>query len=335
MSASQVNEEQPAELRPAFDLFEGFASTSVLAALEMAGILPLVEDGGIDEETIADRDPVEADLLTASLRYLGDRGLVRYAEGVHSLTDLGVEVCRDKGYLVWLVGGYGEPLRRLDAFLGLGMKYGREFVRDGRWVADGAAMLGRKDVVPHAMDLLGKAEFTNVLDLGCGNARFLLALADRFGSAGLGVDISPEACAVAEKAVAAAGLTGKVRIARGDAGDLKSIPDLEQIDLVVTFFLLHEILASGRDRLVGYLSELAGRLPAGAHLLIAEVEPPVRPAGPQRFTPEFTYVHALMRQILLSEPDWHDVLAESGFEVLESIHDGMPGGLLLLCRTAS
>jgi SAM-dependent methyltransferase len=323
-----------AESRPAFEFFEGFAVSSVLASLEMAGILSALEDGGIAGDSVRRHPPEEAALLESSLRYLTQRGLLEERDGTFVLSELGLEVCRDKGYLVWLVGGYGEPLRRLDAFLAGGKRYGVDYVRDGRWVANGAAMLGRGDVVPHAMRLLERARFDSVLDIGCGNARFLLAVCEKFGARGVGLDLSPEACSEAMKAVSEAGLTGRVQIACGDAAALDAIPSLGETELVVTFFLLHEILAGGRDRLVAYLSELSSRLPAKAKLLIAEVEPPS--AGTrERFTPEFTYVHALMRQRLFSAEQWQDALREGGFVVREVERNHMPGGILLLCENAA
>lgn len=321
--------------RRAFDLFEGYAASSVLASFEMAGLLALLEDGSFTLDAVAGRGQDAPPLAAACLRYLGERGLVTEDSGRYRLTEYGHEVCADKGYLVWLVGGYGEPLRRLDAFLSGAKRYGTDYPRDGRWVADGAAMLGRKDVVPHAMRLLESITFDHVLDLGCGNARFLLAVCSRFGASGIGVDLSPEACAEADKAIQEAGQKDRVTVVEGDAGDIAKIPQLEKTHLVVTFFLLHEILAQGRDRMVQYLRELAGRLPERSYLLAAEVQPPQSAAKGQRFRPEFTLVHRLMRQGLLSSEEWRDVLAQGGFTVLEAIDDDMPGGILLLAERSA
>lgn len=320
--------------RRAFDLFEGYAASSVLAAFEMAGLLSDLEEDGITAEAIARRDAEAAALLGASLRYLTERGLVQGWPERSVLTDYGRHVCQDKGYLVWLVGGYGEPLRRLDGFLAGGMRYGVDYNRDGRWVAGGAALLGRKDVVPHAMRLLETIAFDRVLDLGCGNARIMLAICNRFGAQGTGIDISPEACAEAHKAVRESGLDSRVSIVQGDAANLAAIPGLGETQLVVTFFLLHEILAQGRDTLVRYLTDLSARLPDAAHLLIAEVEPPTPSGQRERFTPEFTLVHALMGQTLLSADGWQETLAEGGFAVREVVRDDMPGGVLVLAEKA-
>lgn len=333
MSATQIHVAEKAIDRPAFTLFEGFALSTVLASLEMDGLLDELVECGLSAATIRRRNPEAAALLAATMRYLEQRGVVlARADGLFVLTDYGRAVARDKGYLVWLVGGYGGPLRHVGEMTAGAARYGIEHVRDGRWVAGGAALLGRVDVVPYAMRLLAGIGFHRVLDLGCGNAKFLVALCQRFGAEGVGVDLSPEACADAEKEVAAADLAGRIQVVQADAGDLDAVPGLDRTDLVVTFFLLHEILAQGADRLVGYLRDLLDRLPSGAHMLIAEVEPPAPESVAQRFTPEFSYVHALMRQILLSRDGWSEALTEAGFEVRSATGNDMPGGLLLLCR---
>jgi SAM-dependent methyltransferase len=318
------------DTRPAFSLFQGYATSSVLASLDMAGLLTELSEGALSYQRIAATGDERARLFTASLDYLSHRGLVREADGAYALTDYGADVCRDIGYLVWLVGGYGEPLRRLDAFLAGTKRYGVDFPRDGRWVADGSAVIGRSDVVPDAMKLLERHAFSTVLDLGCGNARFLAGVCRKFGARGIGVDVSPAACAEAEKVIDELGMGDRMRVEVGDAGALDKIPGLEDVDLVVTFFLLHEILASGRDALVDYLKTMSAQLPVGASLLIAEVQPPA--IGDQYFTPEFTYVHAMMRQFLFSAEEWTSALDEAGFPVKEVVHCGMPGGILLLCQ---
>jgi cyclopropane fatty-acyl-phospholipid synthase-like methyltransferase len=172
-----------------------------------------------------------------------------------------------------------------------------------------------------------------MVDIGCGNARFLLLACRQFDATGIGVDLSPEACELARANVEEAGMTGKVDIFLGDAANLAAIPRLDETDLVVTFFLLHEILAKGRPALVEYLRTLSALLPGGARLLVAEVEPPDRTVEDRQwFTPEFTYVHAMMTQILYNADEWTAALEDGGFEVSDVLRSGMPGGLVLLAR---
>ena len=332
MSAMEAPVQPATPTRPAFDLFEGFMTSHVLAGLEMAGLLPDLEEAGVRPASRTEEDA----LVDASLRYLAQRGLAEEEAGAYRLTELGRSVCRDKGYIVWLVGGYGETLRHLDSFLLGRERYGADVERDGRWVAGGAALLGRNDVVPPALELLERISFRRVLDLGCGNGRFLVNVCRRFGCVGVGVDISPEACEEAVRGVEEAGLSERVGIVCDDAFDVSAIPELGATDLVIAFFLLHEISSRGREDVVGFLAELARRLPKGAHLLAAEVPPPKEDADePELFTPEFGLVHSIMRQSLLTREEWREVLEAGGFAVREIADSSMPGGMLILAETPS
>jgi SAM-dependent methyltransferase len=318
-------EDASAASRPVFDLFEGFALTSVLSSLERAGLLARLEGGGVP----ADEGEGEDGLPLATLRYLAQRGIVQESDGTFSLSERGRAIARDKGYLVWLQGGYGHVMAALGDFSTGAQRYGSDVIRDGRWVADGSALIGRDDVAPHATAVLEGIGFSHVVDLGCGNARFLIAAANRFGVSGLGVDLAPEACEDAEHAIAAADLSDRVKVRCGDAGDLDAIPELAEADLAVAFFLLHEIFEHGRDALMAYLRKLGSIMPRGAHMLVAEVQP-ASGAPDERWRPEFTLLHAIMRQQLLTEEGWHDAFVEAGWARHEVRELGLPGAVLLL-----
>jgi 2-ketoarginine methyltransferase len=313
--------------RPVFELFEGFAVASVLASLERAGRLARLEAGPVP----ADPDEGVDGLPLATLRYLAQRDVVEEHDGAFALTERGAAICRDKGYLVWLQGGYGHVLAELGAFADGAKVYGRDVVRDGRWVADGSALIGRDDVAPHATAVLEGIDFHHVVDLGCGTARFLINAAGRFGVTGFGIDLAPEACEDAERAIAEAGLVGTVSVRCGDAGDLDAIPELREADLVVASFLLHEIFEHGREALVSYLDKLGRLMPAGAHILVAEVQP-ASGAPDERWRPEFTLLHAIMRQQLLDADGWHEAFTAAGWSRREVRELGLPGAILLLYR---
>lgn len=311
--------------RPVFELFEGFALTSVLSSLERSGLLARLEEGPVRADPAEGRDG----LPLATLRYLAQRDIVDESDGAYTLTERGRDICRDKGYLVWLQGGYGHVLAALGDFSTGAQRYGSDVIRDGRWVADGSALIGRDDVSPHATSVLEGIDFNHVVDLGCGNARFLIAAANRFGVTGVGVDLAPEACEDAGAAISAAGLSDNLTVRCGDAGDLDAIPELADADLAVAFFLLHEIFEHGRDALMAYLKKLGGIMPKGAYMLVAEVEP-ASGAHDERWRPEFTLLHAIMRQQLLTADGWHEAFVEAGWARHEVRELGLPGAVLLL-----
>jgi SAM-dependent methyltransferase len=317
------------EQRPVFELFEGFALASVLASLDESGLLAALEVGPVSQapEGVADPDA----LMPATLRYLAQRELVERRDGAYELTERGRAIVKDKGYLVWLQGGYGRVLAGLGDFITGARRYGTDVERAGRWVAEGSALIGRDDVAPYAVEVLQGIDFRHVVDLGCGNARFLIGAAQRFGVTGVGVDLSPEACEDAERRIAEADLTGSVVVRCGDAGDLDAIPELREADLAVAHFLLHEIFEHGREALVAYLTKLGQLMPRGAHMLVAEVQP-ASGAHDERWRPEFTLLHAIMRQELLDADGWHEAFSTAGWSRNEIRDLGLPGAILLLYR---
>jgi SAM-dependent methyltransferase len=319
--------------RPGFAFFEGFVVTSVFASLEMAGILERLEEGALSIGSLDAQDKDASALLAAALLYLTRRGLLEREDDAYTLTELGRAVSKDKGYLVWLNGGYAAPLSQLDRFIAGERRYDVDVTRDGRWVADGSALLGREDVVPAALELLEGVEFERVLDLGCGNARFLAKMLEQSGErTGIGVDVSAAACEQARELVHAAGLDGRVEIVQGDAIQLEEV-ELDRIQLVTVLFMLHEVSSVSRASAVEFLARLSSRLPHGAHILVAEVEPALGSSLSERlFTPEFTLMHAMMRQSLLTEDSWREVFAEGGFDVEQVVRPPMPGSMLIMAR---
>lgn len=70
-----------------------------------------------------------------------------------------------------------------------------------------------------------------VYDLGCGDARILIAAARDYGARGVGIEINPKTAALARKKVAAAGFSDRIRIVHGDVGRYK----LDQADAIVMY----------------------------------------------------------------------------------------------------
>nr|WP_240979961.1 class I SAM-dependent methyltransferase [Streptomyces sp. HNM0574] len=176
-------------------------------------------------------------------------------------------------------------------------------------------------------------EFSRVADIGCGNAHFLITLHDQLGCSGLGVDISPEAVEEARREIDAAGKSAHIDTVVADGSDISSIQGLEDVDLAVTFFFLHEVYEKGFDALVDYLRQLAARLPAGAHVLTAEVTAtPSSTRTDDVFGPEFALVHSVMGQYLLDEDGWRRAFTEAGLTVKAMVRPAMPDGLLVLAQ---
>lgn len=322
--------------RRVFAYMEGFVTCAAFAALQAVGRLDDLAAQGVRPADLGS----DRFLAAAVLHYLAQRGVLRRdaegegEDGIYRLTELGHELYDDRSYLIWLSGGYGDPLHQLGALLTGERRFGVDVDRDMRWVAVGTALAGQKDLLPEVHKLLGEIDFTRVADVGCGHAHLLLSLCEDGRRTGIGIDVSAAACAEAEAGVRAAETGDRVTIVEADAKDLATVPGLEDVDLVLAFFFLHEVLEDGEDALVAWLRSLGQRLPAGAWVLTAEVTPSTQPRSTaEPFTPEYVLTQALMHQTIVDAAHWRRAFAAGGFDVCRIVQTDLPGTFLILART--
>lgn len=113
----------------------------------------------------------------------------------------------------------------------------------------------------------------HVLDLGCGPAALLIALArkDRH-LIGWGVELNPAMHRLARARIQEAQLNTRIRIVRGDCRELQSVlplPAVENIDVVVASQVANEMFRGGQTTAVAWLRHIRQTLP-GRLLLIAD-----------------------------------------------------------------
>ncbi|MGY0057704.1 SAM-dependent methyltransferase [Streptomyces sp. LZ34] len=315
--------------RPVFEIMRAYTTCAVLSALEKLGVLDQLAEHGVVPAELGHEEFLSA----ATWRYLSERGVVRAEGERYVLTDTGRDLYRERGYLLWLAGGYGDALNTLDTLLAKERKFGADVERDLRWVAVGSALIGAADLRTELMEILHSIEFDTIADIGCGNGHFLIDLCRATDADGVGYDISPASCAEARQEVAEAGLADRIGIVEVDATDVDNVPRLEEVQLVIAFFFMHEVLEHGHDTLVHYLSGLCRRLPPGAHVLTAEIAPPERSENTaEYFSPEYVYTQALMSQHMMSGEDWGEAFTKAGFEVARIVPGRLPGSRLVLVR---
>ncbi len=135
------------------------------------------------------------------------------------------------------------------------------------------------------------------LDLGCGTGTDSTYLA-RHGWNVTGVDIVPEAVALARRNAAAAGV--HVRFVEGDATRLQDLGLGERFDLIVDFGCLHTL---PQDKRVAYVHGVSAMAAPGATFLLYGF------ARPPRFTP---------MQAGLTEAEVRERFSAVGWDVLKA-----------------
>jgi cyclopropane fatty-acyl-phospholipid synthase-like methyltransferase len=164
--------------------------------------------------------------------------------------------------------------------------------------------------------MINRNGFKRVLDLGCGDATFLISLCKRSGSVtGYGVDISPEAIAEAHRKVEEAHLQGRVYLFTEDIFKLeRTAASLQGIDAATAFFVFHEFLFNGSDRVVGFLRNFRELFP-GVPLILFEAIRPTAEEMRKRPGPAIQYFlfHDLSKQEPVSREDWKALFSQAGF----------------------
>jgi SAM-dependent methyltransferase len=102
-----------------------------------------------------------------------------------------------------------------------------------------------EDVVEAMLKMAGVTAKDVVFDLGCGDGRFVITAAKKFGARGVGVDIDPVRIKESNENAQKEGVTGRVKFMGGD---------LFETDIsgatVVTLFLLNELNMQLRPKLL-------------------------------------------------------------------------------------
>ena len=312
-----------------FEIMQAHTTCAILSSLEEIGVATKLAADGICPADLGSNEF----LANAALPYLSQRSIVQKNGELYHLTSYGRELYDKRGYLTWLSGGYGEALHNFGELLTGQKEFGKDIERNVRWVAVGTALASQRDIRPHVEKILGEIDFTCVSDIGCGNAHLLIDVTREANCDGVGIDISSDACHEARQEVEKAGFADRIEIVQADGRDPQTLPDLEKVDLVMTFFFLHEVLEEGYETLVSYLTALNAKLPAGAYFLTAEIAPPeTDPAANEQLTPEYSLTQALMKQTLMDETGWEKAFMESGFERPRVVYPDMPEARLYLAR---
>jgi len=253
----------------------------IAAALEL-GLLDALSEGRADAQQLAGRlGVVDQELLAAYLRVLAAAGLIT-GESSWRLTRFGRAVVGDdvvrasyEGF-----GGYHTELYRALPMLLRGGPGRRDTVESGEVIARLSAA-----IYPLIRDLLVRTVTERrprrVLDIGCGAGLHLAAMLEAAPDAtGVGVDVDPDAAALARRTLSERGLADRAGVeavdiqkalAAGRPGVLTDGFDLALLANVIYYVPV--------DERVQLLRAVAGLLaPGGALVVVTTV------AGPQLFS---------------------------------------------------
>jgi ubiquinone/menaquinone biosynthesis C-methylase UbiE len=250
------------------------------------------------------------------------RVLTRHGErfGLDEIGRLIVETNLGRGWIE-LAYGYEPVLNNLEPLLRKQVSYGREVVRDGAFVGVGSGLASVDFYFPLVAQLIVAGKRRKVLDIGCGDGKFLRYLCSAVpGVEGIGIDLSPAAVEAGRRMIALENLKN-VRIFVGDAMEIKKLKqETAGVDCAATFFVLHELCDNnGNQRTIEFLQSFRETLP-GVPFHVVETIRPTAQEMRKRPGPavEYFLFHDLSEQHPVSREEWRKLYQSSGFQ---SIHE--------------
>lgn len=112
--------------------------------------------------------------------------------------------------------------------------------------------------VTRILKLLSPRPHETLVDYGCGDGRFLIAAARHYGCRAVGVEIDPQRAQAAREAVAAAGLSDRIRIIEGDATQVDVDADVGVVYLWPDVLQQLKPKLQKLDRFVSYMHPVQG-----------------------------------------------------------------------------
>jgi SAM-dependent methyltransferase len=308
------------------DLFGGYVAMNAVHALINVGLIDRMLAGGdVELKAFAATAKLDESILRALCEALYSYGLFDRSDLDHyRLSARGRSLDVIKGW-VELSYGYSEVFGSLEGMMRGTKVYARDFYRKSDFVARGSGEMENWLLFPLANAVIQEKGYTRVLDLGCGDGHFLQKLcAANTDVQCFGIDIAPAAIEEGKANVRAAGLESRIFLHAADIQDVQEMPAaIGTVQVTTIFFILHEILYLGEDRLIAFLKAYQRRFP-GVPLMAFEA---IRPtADEMRRRPGigiFYYLyHDLTHQKPVNCARWRELFAKAGFQSIDERYLG-------------
>ncbi len=313
------------------EAFNGYVAAQVVFALDRLGLLDeLLEQGQADVRAAAVRVGGDQRMLGEVFRAAQACGYVVLKDGVAEITPAGRDMAFMRGYFTWAVGGYADLFSHIAGIVSVERRFNSDIFRDEAMVALGSGQNDRAFMAETVDEVVGKLDFTAIADLGSGISARVCRVAAAHGVRGVGLDISDAATNLAQDTIRRAGLDGKVQALRADVLGLikgtEKYPVLAEVDAVMSFFLLHDLLAAAdtRSRVMPGLREA---FPQARTFVLADTM--IRPAQPADatlpvFSAGYELAHALMGVPLHTKDTYEALFAQAGLRTRQVLPFGTP-----------
>ncbi|MGB0598425.1 MAG: methyltransferase domain-containing protein [Rubripirellula sp.] len=298
-----------------------FNATVVASAISAAFDLGLFDEmraeGKISIRRFCERNDLHCNTVRAILIALQTEKIVKFdsEKDVASTDELFQQVFFDKGYFAWLVGGYGAMLQNLSAIAKNENRKGDFSGRCGQRIASAGRDYGAHFVDRSFKAFLEEANYKAVADLGCGSAERLIQIgtANR-NLQGIGIEVNSGAVSLARSSIAKAGLQDRIQVVAGDLRELSPSHDWEDVELVFSFFMGHDLWP--RQQCLLALQNVRKMFPNAHRFLLCDTyrSQSLEKADVPIFTLGFEFTHMVMGDYVPTLNEWMELFEETEWE---------------------
>lgn len=313
------------------------AHATLLEIAENLGLSPLLDRGApftLAEATTAAGVP-EARALSF-LRAMVAAGLLKRDTETGPFSPCAELADRryEAGYLSWSLTANRPYIDHAERFLREPEAAGRQHQRDGRRVAVSSRWIGSRGFYPGVLSEIIHRKPERIVDLGAGAGALLIRiLAELPTSTGVALDLSPGACAEAERAGRLAQVEDRLTVVNRSVETLVDDPaPLDGADIVHAGFVLHDV-AQHPGVFAGVLRACRERIADGGCLVVTDAVPYVDAPGERAFSALFSYLHESSMGVRLPTTEqWYEHFRQAGFSAVTSTALPMPGSRLFVAE---
>jgi 2-ketoarginine methyltransferase len=310
------------ELIEALQPIRGMALAMVIFHWFESGLYDRCARGPITVEDTPAAMAYNPERVREFLYYLRNEDLLSEEGGTFVLTDKGRALATFRPWYHFFVGGYAET------FLELGDRLGARALpcrRNGRWVSVGSTEISAYDTVPLLASLISHAprKITRALEIGCGDGGVLVKLCLELPElSAVGVDSNHASVRAGVDLLRRSGLGERVELIHLEAQNTALIDVHPAPDLIITSFLLQEVLGqSGEGEVLELLTTLSRQYPS-AQFAVIEVDHRIQDPelmrtglGGAYYNPYFL-LHPFTAQRLLPAEVWERLFERAGLKIV-------------------
>jgi len=316
-------------------VFNNLIQSHVLYALNNLGVLSyLKENPQIELEKLRLDLNIEEIPLIPLLKAALDHGVLDYKGALYSLSPYGESAYEMIGFFTWAIGGYGDFFASIDKLNQNKQLDIKQWVR-GDQVAKGSDECYRHLMQPILHRAIDQIPFSNVADLGCGNAGKLIEFAKlKPEFRGLGIDISQSAINLAKENIKASQLEDRIELHCGNVLDaLDSKVCFPDIETVTCFMMFHDLLNIPNLE-ESLFDKLKRTFPNVRYFLIGDTTAANLSNGEELpiFTSGFELLHQLMKVQLFDKEYYLNFFKKSGLQIQEVLSFGVPNTYLFILK---